>query len=35
MNENSRLIYDGRNVADTDDIIVLLTGIDAKSINAR
>jgi hypothetical protein len=35
MNDNSRLIYDGRNVADTDDIIVLLTGIDGKSINAK
>jgi len=35
INKNSRLIYDGRNVADTDDIIVLLTGIDHKSINAK
>jgi hypothetical protein len=34
-NLNSRLIYDGPNVAGTDDIIVLLTGIDQRSINAK
>ena len=34
-NVNSRLIYDGRNTAGTDDIIVIVTGLDQKSINGK
>ena len=34
-NVNSRVIYDGRNTSDTDDIIVIVTGLDQKSINGK